>query len=267
MIHLQLETTSVCNAACCFCPYPIMQRAKGLMPMPLFERIIADAATVPLIDRISLVGLGEPTLDRFLVQRIEAVRRSMAAIWLDVVTNGSLLTRKLIDQLIAAGLTQLSISLNAVTREKRRAIMQLDDFDRVVEMCHYAIAAGAGRMKVVVKGLNEKDLMEAGDLAQFAETWGERAFLHLEGNWAGSMRKARIPMAEACHRALSQIMVLWDGRVSLCCFDAEGAEILGDLRTQTLREVFNGGRALEIRTAHAEGRRAEIPLCAGCTTI
>jgi hypothetical protein len=62
-------------------------------------------------------------------------------------------------------------------------------------------------------------------------------------------------------------MVLWDGRVSLCCFDAEGAVILGDLKTQTLREVFGGDKAVGIRLAHVEGRRQELPLCNTCTAI
>ena len=77
----------------------------------------------------------------------------------------------------------------------------------------------------------------------------------------------RVVPTQSCARAFGQIMVLWDGRVSLCCFDGEGDEILGDLKTQTIREVYNAGRALEIRTAHAEGRRGEIPLCRNCTSI
>jgi hypothetical protein len=98
---------------------------------------------------------------------------------------------------------------------------------------------------------------------------GGDAFLTLEGNWAGAVWKLRTKavLTQACSRALGQIMVLQDGRVSLCCFDGDGREILGDLNHQTIREVFNGERATAIRLAHSEGRRNEISLCAGCTGI
>lgn len=274
MLNLQLETTNVCSAACIFCPYPSMVRAKGTMSWDLFTKIADEAASLPLVDHITLTGLGEPLLDRFLFKRLAYIRSLMPAVSLDLVTNGSLLTKARIDEFIALKLTTLSISLNAANAEKRKAIMGVDDFAHVVEMCEYALAMGAGTMRVIVKGVASKDLMEGPEQDAFLKSWGGQcdqpnghAFLHLEGNWAGAVWKTRLPMVTPCHRALTQIMVLWDGRVSLCCFDAEGAEILGDLNQQTIRDVFNGGRALEIRTAHHEGRRASIPLCSGCTSI
>lgn len=274
-MQLQIETTNVCQAACVFCEYPTMKRPKGTMEMGLFERIIDEATTLPLIDHITITGLGEPLLDRFLVERVRYIRNSMRAIPIDVYTNGNLLRPALTDALIAAGLTTLYVSLNAVTAEKRREVMKLDDFDQVVDYTHYAIKAAkkSGKMRVIVKGIVSKDLMENGEQDQFLQQWGGpvdrggSAFLHLEGNWAGAVWPMRVLMKAPCSRALNQIMVLQDGRVSLCCFDGEGREILGDLNTQTIREVFNGPRAVSIRQAHIEGRRNEIGICAGCTGI
>lgn len=253
-----------------------MKRPKGTMRMDLFKRIIDEAAGLPLIDQITITGLGEPLLDRFLVERIRYVRRRMPAIPLDLYTNGNLLRPSMTDSLIDAGLSVLYVSLNAVTAEKRRDVMKLDDFDQVVDYIRYALKASiarSGKMRVVVKGIVSKDLMENGEQDQFLQQWGGpvdrggSAFLHLEGNWAGAIWPMRVIMKAPCSRALNQIMVLQDGRVSLCCFDGEGREILGDLNTQTIREVFNGPRATFIRQAHFEGRRNEIGICAGCTGI
>ena len=274
-VQLQLEVTNVCDAACVFCPYPKMRRPKGTMGMPVFQRIIDEAATIPLIEKVTLTGLGETLLDRYLVARITYARSKLPkGVCIDLYTNGSLLRPKLVDQLIAAGLDIIYVSLNATNAEKRREIMQLDDYDRVVEYIKYAQAAGAGKLQVVVKAIASKDLMEVGEHEQFMEGWGGAtdkggaAYLHLEGNWAGSMgQKMRTKPKSACGRALGQIMVLWDGRVSLCCFDAEGAVILGDLNHQTLREIYSGQLAVGIREAHVTGRRGELPLCATCTAI
>lgn len=267
MIQLQIETTNVCDAACVFCPHSRMQRSVGTMALALSRKIIEDAATIPLIDHLSFVGLGEPLLDRFLVQRIAHARAAMPGIWIDLTTDGSYLRPKMTDALIAAGLSHLNVSLNATNRDSRKAIMGIDNFDAVVEYIEYARAAGAGQMSVTVKGIQEKDLMEGGEPEAFLLRWGADAFLHQEGNWAGTMRPVRVVPKAPCVRALRQIMVLWDGRVSLCCFDAEGAVILGDLNTQRLRDVYAGELALSIRQAHHEGRRGSLPLCGTCTAI
>lgn len=287
-LQLQVETTNVCDAACVFCPYPVMQRPKGTMPMDLFRKIVDEAATIPAIERLTLTGLGETLLDRFLVERIRYARQVLPnGVAIDLYTNGSMLRPKTTDALIDAGLDVLYVSLNATNAEKRKEIMALDDFDRVVGYIQYAHAAfeakaeregltgpNRQRWRCIVKGVASKDLMEVGEHEQFQEQWGGdwnkggAAYLHLEGNWAGAMgAKMRTTPRGACHRALQQIMVLRTGEVSLCCFDSEGAVILGDLRTQTLREVYNGQPALGIREAHMEGRRSELALCRTCTAI
>jgi len=267
MVQLQLETTNVCDSACVFCPHSQMQRPKGTMDRALSYRILDEAATIPIIDHLSFVGLGEPLLDRYLIPRIAYARARMPGIWIDLTTDGSFLRPKMADALIEAGLSHLNVSLNATNRESRKAIMGIDNFDQVVEYIEYARAAGAGKMTVTVKGIQEKDLMEGGEPELFMLRWGTDGYLHQEGNWAGTMRPVRVVPKSPCVRALRQIMVLWDGRVSLCCFDAEGAVILGDLNTQTLREVYGGELALNIRRAHHEGRRGSLPLCGTCTAI
>jgi len=244
--------------------------------MPLYRKIVDEAATLPLVELLTLTGLGETLQDRFLVERIRYARRALPpGVAIDLYTAGGLLRPRLTDQLIEAGLNVLYISLNAATREKRAEIMGVDDFDAVVEQAKYALAASAGtRLKVIIKGIASKDLMEVGEHEDFLRAWGGRteeggaAFLHLEGNWAGRIgAPMRTHPTRACHRALSQIMVLWDGRVATCCFDGHGEQIFGDLTTQTIREVYNGPPAVAFREAHATGRRQEIPICAGCSAI
>lgn len=288
-IQVQIETTNVCQADCCFCPYSVMQRPKGTMSLALSKKILDEAATIPVVELVTFTGLGETLLDRYLVERVRYARHVLpAGVKIDLYTNGNLLRPHTTDALIEAGLDVLYVSLNATSAEKRQEIMKLNDFDQVVGYTKYAIdafeqraqAEGLGdvrhrtRRRVLVKGIASKDLMEVGEHEQFQQAWGGdwdkggAAYLHLEGNWAGSVgQKMRTQPRAACHRALSQIMILWDGRVSLCCFDAEGAVILGDTNTQTLREIYAGPKALGIREAHVEGRRSELELCRTCTAI
>jgi len=246
------------------------------MNMPLFKKIVDDAATIPLVEKLTLTGLGETLQDRFLVERIKYARKVLPrGVTIDLYTAGGLLRPKLTDQLIAAGLDVVYISLNATSREKRLAIMGVDDFDQVVEHAKYALAASQGtQMRVIVKSVADKGLMEVGEHEEFNEAWGGdwqkggASYLHLCGNWGGRLN---IPMlikpTKACHRALSQVMILVDGRVSICCFDGNGEHILGDMNTQSLREMYSSEVAVNFRQMHADGRRQEIPMCRDCTSI
>jgi hypothetical protein len=250
-----------------------MTRQRGTMDMNLFRKIVEDAKTVPAIDHFTITGLGEPLLDKHLMERVRTVRKAMPGAILDLYTNGTYLDEKKSEELRDAGLSVLYISLNAVNKEKRKQIMKVDDFNRVRAAAHRAIEIGGKKMRVLVKAVCSKDLMEHQDNEQFLAEWngpyqqGGNAFLHMEGNWAGAVWPMRVSPTTACDRALGQIMVLWDGRVSLCCFDGEGEVILGDLNRQTIREVFNGPLATGIREAHFGGRRGELKLCSSCTAI
>lgn len=244
------------------------------MPMDLYKKIIDEAATIPRIEEITLTGLGEPLLDRHVVERIKYTRSKLPGnMKIDMFTNGTYLTEKMARDLKSAGLSVIYVSLNAVNADKRRQIMKLDDFDMVVAQIRKAMEIGGKKMQVIAKGIVSKDLMEIGESELFLTTWGGdfkdggKAFLHLEGNWAGSMWDMRVIPSSACARALSQIMVLWDGRVSLCCFDGEGDITFGDLNNQTLREIYGSDAFTDYRRAHIEGKRNTLKMCNNCTAI
>lgn len=266
MIQLQVETINVCNAACVFCPYPKMKRPKGTMSDALFEKIVNDAATIPFISELSFQGLGEPTLDRKIVDRIAFAKRQRKGWITTMYTNGHSLTDYLARDLERAGLNTLYVSINASTAAGRKSVMRLDDFDQVVVATRAAMG-NSRTMKVIPKGVVGMDIFAGQEVEDFKQAWGPTAFLHLEGNWAGSTFDVRRAKEGACKRALQQIMVLWDGRVSLCCFDGEGEVIFGDLNTQTIREVYNGPEASRYREAHATGNRKGLFKCDNCTEI
>ena len=272
-VQLQIENTNVCQAKCVFCTYPSMQRPKGSQSLALTRKILDEAATIPEIEMVTFTGLGEPLLDPKLLERIAYARKMLPKLPITLFSNGALLTPKLFDNLVDAGLSTLYVSLNGVRPEQRSQVMGLDDFEKVTKALDYARETSNGRCGVIVKGISSKDLMECGDADKFRARWGGftaeggSAFLHLEGNWAGKMFPMRVLPTEPCSRALSQIMVLWDGRVALCCFDGEGEVILGDLNTQSIREAYNSEKYVAIRQAHHEGRRQSVPICARCTGI
>ena len=58
------------------------------------------------------------------------------------------------------------------------------------------------------------------------------------------------------------LVVLWDGRVTVCCVDSEGELQVGDARRDRLDDLWNGDAIRSLRRRHRDG--AWPALCANC---
>jgi radical SAM protein with 4Fe4S-binding SPASM domain len=273
MIQLQLENTSTCNAKCNFCVYPAAERWGGQMSMGLYKKILDEAAGIPQITHLCITGLGEPTLDRFLAERIRYAKAKKPSLKIDFFTNGVHLTPATFRAVRDAGVTSVQVSLNAVTQEQHERIMGLKGkFDQVCKNIDYAIA-NCGTCRVEARAVVNWDDFTEEDGFTFYERWGVRddgghGQLITEGNWAGDNRTHRkFKPNESCYRALGQIYVTFDGKVTTCCFDPTGKHVWGDLSQQTIKEVYNTPAYVAFREAHSMDQADKYEICKGCTRI
>lgn len=284
MIQIHFEPQSVCNAACHFCPYPTAEnsRLKGHMTWDLYKKIIDEAKGIPDITELAFSGLGETMLDPLIVERVAYARDARPEWFTELYTNGVYLTAKRFRALKDAGIGSISISLNAVRPEQHEKIMGLKGkFDQVCENINYAIEnrvrADGTEINLLVKGVASGDDFNEQDIGTFYSRWGHKKFgkggyglLVIEANWAGANRTIRsFDPKSPCMRALAQIAVDWTGQVLLCCFDplAKRHPVFGDLKKQTIKEVYNSDAYTAFRQAHDEGRADEYAACKGCTRI
>jgi len=282
-IQLHIATTNTCNGKCHFCVYPKPENTlpKGVMKMELFHKIIDEAAGHPDIDSIAFSALGEPLLDPHLVERVAYVRAARDWNPVELYTNGVFLTPAKFDALRIAGLTHCSISLNAVSQEQHTRIMGIKGkFDTVRQNIIYAIN-NRGSMEVLVKAVRNDDQFTLADQIAFYMSWGIRrnpqpggpighGDVVYECNWGGKNRLIAgrtLDPNSTCGRAVGQFSVLQDGTVTLCCYDPLAEYPFGDMKTQTIKEVYNSEKYVEFRTMHVEERAAEHPLCAKCTRV
>lgn len=241
------------------------------MTMPLYRKILDEASTVPLITEVCITGLGEPTLDPHLVARVKYARDRKPKAAITMFTNGVYMTPARFNDLRDSGLNFLAFSLNALDADQHKAQMGLDSFDTVCANADYAIKNRRNmrvEIRAVVTGWSREDLF------RFSNRWGVarqggHGQMIFEGNWAGDNRTTHQSFKpnEACSRALSQIYVTWDGKVTTCCFDPAGTQVWGNLNTETLRNVYSSPEYLKFREAHFENRADEYAICKGCTRI
>jgi MoaA/NifB/PqqE/SkfB family radical SAM enzyme len=241
------------------------------MSMYLYQKIVDEIAGLPLINRIVLHGLGEPTLDRNLEERLEYARSARPDLGLEIYSHGVHLGPDRFEALKKAGLTSLVFSLNAVRPEQHEVIMGLKGkFETVCSNIDYAIA-NRDSVGVEVHAVSNDDQFTESDRVEFYKRWGVAGqggygTCVREMNWAGLNRTTiEVKGNECCSRAVGQIYVMYDGRVTMCCLDVTGDTVFGNLNLSTLREIYNAEYYMMFRALHSSNKAGVFKACKGCT--
>ena len=198
---------------------------------------------------------GEAFIDRQLVEKVRYAK-TLGIAEVGLISNGSLMTETAARGMIDAGLDAINISVDAAGKdvfEKTRVDLKLRQGDRQ----HRAPDPPARRARQAPAEADSV-VRAAGQLgrgtARSSSTGGARADkIHITDlhNWGGTLNQES-DVNFPCYRPWLTFTVLWDGRVSLCCADFDGREMLGDLRTSTIREVWNNDAYRAARRAHLD---------------
>ncbi|HEX6569882.1 MAG TPA: GTP 3',8-cyclase MoaA [Acidimicrobiales bacterium] len=174
---LRISVTDRCNFRCTYC-----MPAEGMNWLPRaevltfeeIERIARVCVERFGVDSIRLTG-GEPTVRAhlpILVGKVAALRTGDGRpVDVALTTNGATL-RSVADDLVAAGLRRVNVSLDTLRRDRFVALTRRDELDHVLEGIDAAVAAGLDPVKinaVVMRGVNDDEIV---DLATFGRERG-----------------------------------------------------------------------------------------------
>ena len=165
---LRISVTDRCNFRCTYCmpmeEYVWIDRQEILT----FEEITRLARLfVGLgVDKIRITG-GEPLVRKDLHRLVKMLNALDSELDICLTTNGSLLCDQ-VDDLAAAGLKRINVSIDTLDPEKFKQITKRGDLEKVLEGLFAAKRAGLGPIKinaVVERGLNDDDIVP---LVEFA---------------------------------------------------------------------------------------------------
>ena len=145
---VQVLPSGVCNAHCIFCPIhsgrvpdeikrvhaPRLIPGKKFLDVPLYKTFIDDLATLGLTRNILFTGLGDPLVHPQFLEMLQYARHALPDCSLTVVTNGIKL-KEMGKDIMASGINELSVSLNAGTRETWATLVQnghARQFDEII---------------------------------------------------------------------------------------------------------------------------------------
>lgn len=275
--RLHIQTISYCNAHCLFCAYPriIDKVSHGIMEDAVYKKIIDEAALYQP-KRISLLLMNEPLLDKKLPERIAYAKQHLGdQTEITITSNGSLLTQKIIDRLIDAGLDRIKISIQGLTRDTYEEIMGLnyhrtfEGIDRLIETIE---RRNRKKPKVVLSmvsvGQNEDEIRK------YKRYWRRRgikattvAYENKGGNVEENieLHPFGLEQRKQCYRFNRCAYFIYNGDAILCCSDWTRSVVLGNIKSNTIRELFHCKQLNSIREHFRTGNYSALPpVCQNC---
>ena len=260
---VQIESTNICNAKCVFCPRDDMHRRQGIMSVELFRKIVDECAELG-ITHVRVHNYGEPFVDRQLVEKVRyAKEKGIREV--GMISNGSLITEAVARGMIEAGLDAINISVDASGKEVFESTRIGLKYDKVIanieRLVRIRAELGKRRPKLILSFVRQNN---SADEQAFIEHWKKIADkIHITDlhNWAGTLH-TNSDVNYPCYRPWLTFTALWDGRVSLCCADFDGRNVLGDLNTSSIKDIWNSQPYVDARRQHLESGGPEI--CRSC---
>lgn len=159
--YLRLSVTDRCDFRCTYCMSEDMVFAPRSQILSLEELYnVADAFIGLGVKRIRITG-GEPLVRKNLLSLLRRLGERSELEDLSITTNGSQLAH-MANDLRAAGVTRLNVSLDSLQRERFAAFTRRDMLDQVLAGIDAAAAAGFRRIKlnsVVQTGRNDDEVL------------------------------------------------------------------------------------------------------------
>jgi len=283
---LQVENTSRCNANCYMCPATRLRKRVGAdMPREIFEKVVLNCVG-QFIHQFHMHCNGEPTLigkDEF-IYRVKFAKQHLnqQGTNIGMFSNASKLTPEFSKELLeTAPLDYVFFSVdgdNAKTYESVRRGLKFEEVKRnILEYAKIKTELGLNKKHkcTIVCMKNKKTENNSSKLSKIFGVEGINGVSYSPSiNFAGSMDEKELhsnPKKYKVGRRITPCIRLWtnmtimqNGNVALCCFDYEGKGNLGSIMVNTIQEIWQSEKFNSYRQMHIQKKQELIPLCKNC---
>lgn len=261
-VLLDIELTNTCNLRCMMCPTGrgLLPRPKGFMSEEMFRDILSQ---VYMDTGIRFIRWGEPLLHPQLLRFVELAKRSNHPVHIN--TNGMFIDEEFVDRILKLKLDSIKFSFQGIDKES---------YERTRKGADFGLLLGAIRIlcerrgnqpypyvqiaTTVEEGVSETDI----DIFKKAVGgFADRVDVGRTRDLFGSGQETNFP---SCPEMFNKLSINWNGEVVGCCGDWDNALKVGDLKSQSLAEIWTGDSITEFRKMLVANRHNELPHCRNC---
>lgn len=283
-VQLDFELNVSCNLQCPMCTWSAEAThghgTSSWMDFEFFKKIITDGVKHGL-KAVNLNYVNEPLIRRDLAKFVKFAREA-GVVEVMFNTNGLLLTDDYTRDLISAGLTKLSFSVDAFTAVTYEKVRTGGNYDSLMRIIHRFIEI----RKEMVSHLPLLKLTflrmstNTHELDDFLAYWEDKADLfsiqNLHNPFDGELQLQKnvyfvkagsAPIAETprCPSPFQRMTIRADGSVLPCC-NMRAAErlVMGNAHVTDVYTLWNSKQMKALQMIHREGRYNENPVCKAC---
>lgn len=269
---LQIELINSCNINCICCSAPINTRKKGYMSLSLFKKIIDEASNIG-IKKIKPFLHGESFLHPRFIEMVRYIK-SKKNLGIIITTNGSMLDEKKSKLLFQSGLDyedEVVFSVLGYSKELHERVMQGIKHEDILTNIQTFLKLRRKydsnvRVLVSFSRMPENEHEEK----EFIKFWQKKVDDVQIFNVSKSFKKYKdskivTPQRNKTCSVIWKILgIYWNGDVPICITDLNGDFIVGNLKDQSIVEIWNGKQFSSVRNLHRKNQFKKIPLCSKC---
>ena len=249
------EVRTRCNSTCPFCAASIQNEIRQdiTMPMNLYIKVINELEDIGFAGTIAYHVNNDPLIFPKLPDFVKYARKNLPSAWIQILTNGKALTEKKAENLLDAGINELSINYYNDDQTVELPKIFQNIYENVLPRYYekHQIKTGCDssnnnifRFNVYRRKLNIIKTSRAGTAPN-------------------KNVKSRRPRG-FCQHPFTQFNITTDGRVSKCCADLYFSDPMGNVKDNRLLEIWNGEQFQKIRKLLLKGNRDAIETCSKC---
>lgn len=268
-IEITLESTAKCNLYCPMCPRHIYTFDNENMDLELYKRIVQDCKDY--VEFIWPYGIGEPMIHPNIFEMIRISKD--AGVRTGMSTNATLLDDKRAGMLLDAGIDYLVLAFDGATKETYEKYRLGATFEKTRENILGFLQKKLERnspvyvvVQMVLLKENEREIeayKKMWSIPGVDEVRFKRDEIQISGSKIDHVEFKGL-RRNPCHLLWrGPLYVRYDGLVYPCCYMYDEPPI-GDLKKQSVMEVWNGPEMVKLREAHLKGDLSEYPVCQTC---
>ena len=270
--HLIVEPVSACNIRCIMCfqvdeSFSGNKEFMGNMDLELFKKVIDDAENIG-IQAVTLSGRGEPTLHPRLGDMLDYCKGKFFDLKMN--TNATRLNETLMHKIIEAGVTDLVFSVDSYEKDEYERIRVLGKFDEIVTNIkkfkeindRYSDSKCATRISGVK--IDKKQNIE-----EFTKFWNNYVdhvvMVEMSERWDTYNNQVEHAGIQPCNFLWGEMYVWYDGKCNPCDVDYKSELLVGNIKENSIKDIWNGELYKKLRSSHLSGKRNECFPCDRCT--
>lgn len=271
--YLLIEPVSTCNLRCPFCFQTDITFTRkpfmGVMDFELFKKIVDEANTLG-VGAITMASRGEPTLHKNFAEMLDYVGKKENIFEVKINTNATFLNDKICHSIFNNKISQIVISADHYQKDEYERLRKNSNFEKILKNIDNLFEIRKkyypnSTTEIRISGIDsDKNL----NREKFRNFWLKRsdhvtASFALE-RWNTYENSVHEEINDPCENLWDRLYVWFDGKVNPCDADYKSYLSYGNIRNNSIKEVWNNQIIKKLRDEHKNGLRKKTSPCDRC---